>query len=366
MRSPDALIAEFESHREHLEEHWFLPWSECRHTEPVWNHELVQSLESSPDAWFDDVAVALIEHESYALRGIALHLIARRQRPGFLLAIRNSLTNDSLHVRALAAVAVGEMRDPDGLDLLLDTKDTEHAEVKKAIVDALRTIGDTRSIPLLARWVGRVGEDDELRRKACQALGSIADDAAMPVLHRVLEDETVADDVREDAAIAIGRIGGTEALLLLRNGLGCKRHCVQLACVRAVGALGERTLIDAVAPIATAANVTLRVEVVDVLGAIGGHDAQRAVEPLAKDEAAEVRRSVGKAIGRLGGARAPGLLNGLLDDASPGVQLAALEAYVKLTGLSVDLPKNGSSEPDREQLATAIAHVRAQADEASA
>jgi len=219
MQSADTLYLEFEAQRETLEERWSLPWYSDRQKEPLWSGPAVKVASGLAGEVLDGLIERLLDHTSFALQGIALYLIAERERSGFRAQVCRSLDHPSLHVRALGAVAIGQLRDAEGMERLLDSKDSEHPEVKKAIVDTLRSSGDTRSIPLLARWVGRIGEDDELRRKACEALGGIGDAAAMPVLARVIEDDTASQEVRGGAACAVGQIGGPDAQRLLLRGL---------------------------------------------------------------------------------------------------------------------------------------------------
>lgn len=300
MQSVDELALELESRREHLEERWCLPWYQDRQPEPIWSDPVVLSLDAYDDDALSQLATRLLKSTSHAIRGIALHFIAVRRLTGHHARVHEALADESLHLRALASVVIGALRDLEGLELLLETKDSEHPEVKKAIVDALRTIGDTRSIPLLARWVGRVGEDDELRLKACQALGSIGDDAAMPVLARVMEDDTVAPDVRSAATLAVGTIGGREAQQLLLNGLKKGRVEVRPLCVEALLPFRDASVMEAL------------------------------VAAVERDAAGEVRRLALRAVVELGGATAVHLARGALDDPDSEVRALACKALVSL------------------------------------
>jgi len=360
----DALISEFESRHENFEDGWCLPWSENCQPEPIWKDPLVRKFENAQDTVFDEVAGQLLEHESFALQGIAIHLIAARPRTDFLHRVRDLLHSPSLQVRALVAKAIGTVQDPEGIETLLDTKDNEHAEVKKAVVDAFCATGDTRSIPLLARWVGRVGEDDELRRKACAALGSIGDVAAMPVLARVIEDDTVTSDVRSQAAIAVGRIGGAESLDLLRGCLLHGRPAVQASCLAAVATVKAHSLIPTVVEVSTTAAGTTetRQAAMRVLAELGGSGVFRPLSALAQDPDPMIRLTACSALGSLSDPRVPATIAPLLHDDDSNVQLAALRTYASVTGLSLDLPSGDGEAVDKKAIEAAVAKLGRQGE----
>ena len=141
----------------------------------------------------------------------------------------------------MAAAALGQFGDENAVDALLEVKDGEHPEVKKAVVDAMKRIRDVRCVPLLSRWAGKVGENDQLRKAACEALGTLGDDAGMPVLHRVLSDDTVADEIRGEAARAIGMIGGPESRKHLLVGIKDERPWLRARCVEGLAILGDQS-----------------------------------------------------------------------------------------------------------------------------
>ncbi|NRA96166.1 MAG: HEAT repeat domain-containing protein [Planctomycetes bacterium] len=333
MQSTDALYVELEAQRECLEERWCLPWCQDRQQNPVWRHPLMHDVSALVGGALDDLIARLLGHGSFALHGIGLHLIAEHGRPGFTDRIRASLDNPSLYVRALGAVAIGRLGDVGGLELLLDAKDNEHPEVKKAIVDSLRAAGDTRSIPLLARWIGRVGEDDELRRKACQALGTIGDGAAMPVLSRVIEDDTVSDDVRRGAACAVGQIGGADARKLLLDGLRSPRSPVRAFVAEALLLLEDASLaLRLSTTVSGNGPVHERCAALGVLVRLAGAEGARSLDRSLVDEEPGLRAIACGLLIDLEGRDAAPRLVGRLDDDDDAVRAAAVAAYGRATG----------------------------------
>jgi len=353
MRSADDLAQELEEQREHLEERWCLPWYRDRQLEPVWEDPRVVGLDALDDDALDEVVDRLLASGSFALRGVALHLVAGRRLTAHREHVLNALSDESLHIRALSVVVIGALRDLDGVELLLETKDTEHPEVKKSIVDALRTIRDTRSIPLLARWVGRVGEDDELRLKACQALGSIGDDAAMPVLARVMDDGTVAAEVRSAATMAVGAIGGAEAKRLLLNALLKGRSEVRCLCVDALLVFQDAGVTDALATVVLEDDdARVRLRALQAVFTNGGRTATRLARKALEDDDGNVRSLACEALGALdvSDAAMRGVVS-CLDDAEESVRMCALLAFSKMCGKTFG-PSNG------EVLEVAVSRAR--------
>jgi HEAT repeat protein len=190
-----------------------------------------------------------------------------------------------------------------------------------------------RGIPLLARWVGRIGEEDELRRKACEALAEIADDAAMPALQRVFDDETASDDVRGEAARAAGIIGGKDAHSLLLRGLKHERPWILARSIQGVGCIGDRALLPRITPFLDAKRPWMvRTHAIEAAARLGGADALASLEPLASDPEARIRSELCVALGQIGGATPRACLRRLLDDPELPVRIQALGAYSRCTG----------------------------------
>ena len=332
---PDAreIVAEVQRNKDIFEKGWILPWHEGRTTTSIWRHQLIHLLARLPEGLFDEILELLFEDESWALRGIALHLARMRGREAFEERARKALEDRSVHVRALAAAALGQFGTQEGLESLLEVKDGENAEVKKAVVDALKRIRDVRCIPLLARWVGRVGEEDDLRHKACEALADIGDEAAMPVLIRVLQDATASDEVRGEAARAIGMIGGPEARQILEAELKSDRPWIRARCIQGLGLLGDPRALPLILPALEAGNPWMvRTHAVEAFSRLAGAEALSTLERLARDPEARIRSETCVALGRLGGTQGMLLLKSLLDDQELAVRIQALDAFSRASG----------------------------------
>jgi HEAT repeat protein len=360
---PDAaeIIAEARRLEGLFEKHWILPWHESPTSSTIWRHRFVHLLVRLPDELFDQVMQLLLEERSFALRGLALHLVRMRDRHTFAESAMDLLQDPSVHVRALSAMALGQFGGDAGLDALLETKDGEHAEVKKAVVDAMRRIRDVRCIPLLARWVGRVGEDDDLRRKSCEALADIGDEAAMPVLVRVLQDNTAVDEVRGEAARAIGMIGVAEAHEVLTSNLDDARPWVRARCTQGLGLLGSTEALPRILPFLEAGNPWMvRTHAVEAVARLAGTNALSHVLPLTSDQEARIRSEACVALGTLDCPEARKRLHEMLNDPEMAVRIQALDAFSRSSGQDFGFRlEDHAGSLDTKALEAALAKARA-------
>lgn len=358
----EEVLGGLRADSDYFESHWSLPWVDEHRPPRIWEDPRLAHVESLEPNLRAEVLGHLIEDRSYALRGLGIWLASRQQHPKLWSRIEARVNDPSEHVRALAVHAIGS-RAGDGWIELLEVRDSEEAEVKKAVVDALRLQRDVRAIPLLARWVGRTGEDDELRKKACEALAWIGDDAAFPVLARVLADDTVADDIRGEAARALGLIGGNEAQQLLIETMGQARPHLQAACARALGDAGDRGHVPLLAPLLeTSRPAEVRSKASIAIALLGGASALGPLEALCSDSDPALRGASCEALAIIGTMRARQRLRALLDDPVFAVQVQALGAYQSLTPDDLGLPAKTGLEDDLEHWRAALERARAHAE----
>src|SRR5262245_26032924 len=295
------IVEEARSFAEPFEQRWNLPWYSDKASAAIWRHKLLHLIAHLPEGLFEDVIELLLKEKSFALRGVALHLARVRGARAFCQRAVELMQDPSINVRAMAAAALGQFGDESAVDALLEVKDGEHTEVKKAVVDAMKRIRDVRCVPLLSRWAGKVGENDQLRKAACEALGHLGDDAGMPVLHRVLSDDTVADEIRGEAARAIGMIGGSESRRSLLAGLKSERPWIRARCIEGLAILGDRTVATAMPPLfASSEPWMVRTAAIEAACRLGGEEAVPLVAPLLADKEIQIRSSVCVGLGLVG------------------------------------------------------------------
>ncbi|HYC77785.1 MAG TPA: HEAT repeat domain-containing protein [Planctomycetota bacterium] len=333
MPTPYEIVEEVRAFKEPWEQRFSLPWFEDRTAGSVWRHKLVHLVAQLPDGLFEDVVGLMLDEPSFAIRGVALHIARMRGAKVFADKAAALLDDASVNVRALAAAAIGQFGDDAGVEALLETKDGENVEVKKAVVDAFKRLRDVRCIPLMARWAGRVGEDDRLRRAACETLGAIADDAAMPVLQRVLFDDVVADDIRGEAARAIGLIGGAEARGFLLQALGSDRPWVRAKAIEGLALLRDAGVMTTVLPyLAPTHPWMVRLAAIEAAARTGGAASLEHLAPLLEDREIQIRGMACVALGLVGNVAAQKKLKRALEDKERVVRAQALEALARASG----------------------------------
>ncbi len=332
MNPSERLLTKLFSAVDTLEEQWCLPWFEERQSDPYWTGKVLGPFMDLSDDSVREFIPGLLVHSSFAIRGLALHLIAERGLAGFESSVREGLASDNMNLRAMSALAVGGTGDPGALEALLETKDTEHPEVKKAIIGALERLRDPQGIPLLARWVGRIGEDDELRDKACEALGTMGDPAVLPILHRVVEDGTVCDAVRSHAATATARIGGPEAAeLLIATVREPESRSVSMPALLSMDHALIVPLLDRQA--GDASTFDERAGCIEALVSLDAAEGLDHVRRALKDACPEMRGQACDLVCRIDGAPHGALLRPLLDDEDRQVRLAAVRSYGAVCGV---------------------------------
>jgi HEAT repeat protein len=327
------IVEEARGFAEPFEQRWNLPWYSDKASAAIWRHKLLHLIAHLPEGLFEDVIDLLLKEKSFALRGIGLHLARVRGARAFSRRAVELLDDPSINVRALAAAALGQFGDENAVEALLEVKDGEHTEVKKAVIEAMKRIRDVRCVPLLSRWAGKVGENDQLRKLACEALGTLGDDAGMPVLHRILGDDTVADEIRGEAARAIGMIGGPESRRHLVSGMKDERPWIRARAIEGLAILGDHSASAMIAPYLAATEPWMvRTAAIEAVARLGGDDAMKLITPLLADKEIQIRSSVCVGLGLIGSVPAQKQLQSALADHERIVRAQALEALSRASG----------------------------------
>ncbi|OGS02308.1 MAG: hypothetical protein A3G41_02355 [Elusimicrobia bacterium RIFCSPLOWO2_12_FULL_59_9] len=115
----------------------------------------------------------------------------------------------NLRIRAFAVWAMGELRTPKAVPLLMEVIKSDAGPPVIAAIDALGKCGGARQVPLLMEYLRHW--DVQTRYVAALSLGELANRATVPALFEALEWETHID-VQEALAKSLGKIGGKEAI----------------------------------------------------------------------------------------------------------------------------------------------------------
>ena len=161
-----------------------------------------------------------------------------------LLALFRDSKNDDPRVRRYLALAMGRLKDPRAVPLLIEALDEDSGQAADAETQiyalwALGAIADPGALPALMRAARSA--DPGLRKTAVHALGSFPGDESRTALVEAVGD--AVEDVRWNAAIALARRGDAAAAPVLASVLD-REH------LKAAGLgpeLCEETLLQGVA-----------------------------------------------------------------------------------------------------------------------
>lgn len=150
--------------------------------------------------------------------------------------LKNLLENSDPDTRGMAAVALGQIQDPQAVDVLIDLLEDKDTRVVCAAAQSLGAQGDGRAVPALIPLMQT--DDVEVRCSVLSAFALIADERAFATVITAMFD--IDDQVRRNATAAIGRLGDKRALEPLYEMLDD-----DFSWVRANAALSLHALADA-------------------------------------------------------------------------------------------------------------------------
>ena len=203
------------------------------------------------------------------------------------------------HIRADAALRLGQARAKDGVDSLIAVLDDPDVLVRINAVRALGEIGDAKAAPALVPLAG--DPSPAVREAVTQSFGALRDPVAVATLRTLLDD---ADDgVRISAARALGTIPGEAAMSALVDvGLRDEDESVRQQVVRVVSEHGEHDAIARLERMLEAGSSTEsdRAVAARTLGDLGCPSSVPALIEALGDPDVEVRSIVAHSLGRIG------------------------------------------------------------------
>jgi HEAT repeat protein len=154
---------------------------------------------------------ALADADNAGKRNSATEALVRVGAPAIAPIVERLRTEDDVDVRLSLVNLLGDLRSPDGFDMLVQMLETEtDINVSSSIVSSLGKYRDAAALPALLRVLQR--EDLWLKFHAVEALGEIGDRAALPKILPLYNEKSLRKPVLE----AIGKIAdvGTVSFLL--------------------------------------------------------------------------------------------------------------------------------------------------------
>lgn len=360
MTTVEEILASLRASRELLEQRFSLPWHPDRDASSIWRHRAVHAAARLPHGPFLETMEALLTEPSFALRGVALHLVRLRRASELANSVRNLFPGPSVHVRALAAAALATFCDTVPEPLLLTLRPDDHAEVKRAAIPGLRQMRIAEASQVLVALATRHGEDEEVRCLALDALAPERDGAAAPALAAVLAAPAEPDAVRAAAARALGRIGDAGAEAALRTALADDRPAVRAGSILGLADLApEGILPDATRLASPSESWMVRLAVAEALGIAGTPRALAPLAPLLRDSEPRIRAAALAALARIGSESGTDAAVEGLDDPDILVRVQALSTLQTLAGRSFGFdPAEHRGHLDLRRIDAALAEAR--------
>lgn len=151
--------------------------------------QLVRLLEADPD---------------YNVRAMAAGALGYLADQGAFAALRHAFLEDtSWLVQFSAAVSLGNLRNPQAVEVLLEALDREQPLLQEAAIMALGEIGAVEQVERLLGFV--TSADWMMRKRLAEALGNLPSPQSRAALRYLSQDENTP--VAEAAELALDRLG---------------------------------------------------------------------------------------------------------------------------------------------------------------
>jgi HEAT repeat protein len=208
------------------------------------------------------------------------------------------LTDHNYTIRADAALALGNLREPRALEPLIEALNDSSSFVRADVARALFVLKDARSVDPLIRALN--DEDPEVRAGAASALGWIKDRRATDPLIQALDDDDDDAVVRSIAAASLVVINDTKALEPLIRALNDDNSNVRANAAIGLGQLKSPDAVNPLIQVLSDKDSEVRWRAAYSLGEIRDNLAMDPLKQALDDEDATVREEAATALEKLG------------------------------------------------------------------
>jgi len=258
--------------------------------------------------------------------------------------LQKALNHPDSNVRYQAALALGQIGNPQAVEPLICALRDESIDVKRQAAQALVQMSNFQAVAALICVLSHSNRD--VRWMAAQALGLIRNPQAVEALICTLNDEDW--HVRGEAVEALGRIGNSQAVAALTCALSHSNRFLRMEATSVLGRTGNPQAVEALISALNHEDSLVTWKAALILSEIGNAQAiailtsgkignLQAVEALIralKDEDSYVRWQAVRALGETGSPQAVEPLICVLKDADISVRWKAVEALGKIGNYS--------------------------------
>lgn len=243
-------------------------------------------------------------------------------------AIVTALDDPRGPVRYSAALAAGELKQPDARPALLKIADEPNRHHRIAAIYALHRLGDTRQSHDLEKFA--LSTDAGIRRNTAMVLGMTGDSSALNVLRDMQKDRD--DTVRLEVAIARWRLGDSRAVEEVIVGMASGFPDIQMVSLLGAAQRGDTRVAQHIYARLTDHYPEVALVAARALGILGYDDGLQVALNGTTSGDARQRHLAAFALGAIGrnDRRCQDALAKLLDDPKPEVRIAAATAIYML------------------------------------
>ena len=259
--------------------------------DPVVKIHLMQLLAKFNKMEINQALEMQLKDPNKLVRSAALAALAQREGRIDIAKVSALLLDPDLDVQNRAVDVLIKINDPDTVKYLVDALKDENEYCRRSAVEVLNEVGNPNSVKVLLAaikdddwWVrARAGDaladiggpkvmdsvlelikdkDEDIRRTAIEILNAMKDERAVDALMKATDDSDWW--VRERAVDALAQIDSKKAVPKLVSMLGsdAKTNTVVL---RALGKLGDYTLIEKITPLLNQPDQQVQVEAIKAI-----------------------------------------------------------------------------------------------------
>jgi HEAT repeat protein len=247
----------------------------------------------------------------------ALRSIGRDAVPSLL----ERLADESVLVRRVAALVLGEFGRAEAEDALRDLLQDENGHVRGTAADSLGRIRSAKAVPQLVRLLE--DEYENVQESAIRALAAVGDDSVLDGLIGDFSSHAAA--MRRNIVRLLGLLGTGKAVNALAYALKDEEPLVRKAVVIALDGIPDDRTVRPLLLAVTDDDPEVRMLAAEAVAKSAAPEASEALIPLLDDEDLWVRAAAARGLGKLGARRFGAILAGHLGAAQDIFLLALID-----------------------------------------
>ena len=213
-----------------------------------------------------------------------------------LQRLQEALNDSDSYVREQAALALGEIGNPQAVEVLIPVLNDSDSDVRWWAAYALGEIGNSQAVEALITALNHL--DADVREQAALALGEIGNPQAVEALIPALNDSD--SGVRWWAAYALGEIGNQPTLEALITALNHSDSDVRRWAAYALSKIDNQPTLEALIPALNHLDSDERKWAAYALGEIDNQPAVEALIPALNHLDSDVRGQAAEVLGKIG------------------------------------------------------------------